>query len=153
MTDEYLANITRQLSNAELAALVRQRDSLLRHKDFVHHRLDQAGIDPNPNGPHSKEGCRIGDRLDIALAGRLPLGATEGKYGTIYCSGKTFHPDEPVFLFRATDPFTHDAIMEYVEYCRKNGCSREHVETAFAHANRILAWQQAHPELVKRLPD
>lgn len=39
-------------------------------KDFVHRRLDEAGIPTHPDGPHSKEGCRIGDRLDIALAAR-----------------------------------------------------------------------------------
>jgi hypothetical protein len=37
-------------------------------KDFVHRRLDTADIPTHPDGPHSAEGCRIGDRLDIALA-------------------------------------------------------------------------------------
>ncbi|MGH6950839.1 MAG: hypothetical protein ACREH4_08200 [Vitreimonas sp.] len=37
-------------------------------KDFVHRRLDEAGVPTHPDGPHSKEGCRIGDRLDLALA-------------------------------------------------------------------------------------
>ncbi len=44
-----------------------ERDALPRFKDFVHKRLNDAGIEKNPDGPHSKEGCRIGDRLDIAL--------------------------------------------------------------------------------------
>lgn len=41
-------------------------------KDFVHRRLDTAGIPTHPDGPHSKEGCRIGDRLDLVIkaAGR-----------------------------------------------------------------------------------
>ena len=38
-------------------------------KDYVHGRLDEAGIPTHPDGEHSKAGCRIGDRLDIALAG------------------------------------------------------------------------------------
>lgn len=38
-------------------------------KDFVHSRLDKAGVPTHPDGPHSKEGCRIGDRLDIVLKG------------------------------------------------------------------------------------
>ena len=37
-------------------------------KDYVHQRLDEAGIPKEPNGEHSKAGCRVGDRLDIALA-------------------------------------------------------------------------------------
>lgn len=31
-------------------------------------RLDEAGIPTHPEGEHSAAGCRIGDRLDIALA-------------------------------------------------------------------------------------
>lgn len=37
-------------------------------KDYVHGRLDEAGIEKNPEGKHSKHGCRIGDRLDIVLS-------------------------------------------------------------------------------------
>lgn len=44
--------------------------ALQRFKDFVHRRLDDAGVPTHPDGPHSKEGCRIGDRLDIVLSGR-----------------------------------------------------------------------------------
>lgn len=36
-------------------------------KDYVHQRLDEAGIEKEPNGEHSKSGCRIGDRLDLVL--------------------------------------------------------------------------------------
>ncbi len=41
-------------------------------KDYVHQRLDEAGIPTHPDGPHSKEGCRVGDRLDLALGPRPP---------------------------------------------------------------------------------
>lgn len=41
-----------------------ERD-LLKFKNYVHRRLDRIGIEKNPNGKHSKKGCRIGDRLDI----------------------------------------------------------------------------------------
>ena len=37
-------------------------------KDYVHKRLDDAGITAYPNGEHSNAGCRIGDRLDIVFA-------------------------------------------------------------------------------------
>lgn len=37
-------------------------------KDYVHARLDAAGVPTHPDGEHSKAGCRIGDRLDIVVA-------------------------------------------------------------------------------------
>lgn len=37
-------------------------------KDFMHRRLDSAGVPKEfPDGKHTKEGCRIGDRLDWVL--------------------------------------------------------------------------------------
>jgi hypothetical protein len=45
-----------------------QITALQNFKIFVHKRLDEAGIPTHPEGEHSKHGCRIGDRLDIALA-------------------------------------------------------------------------------------
>ncbi len=53
---------------AAVATLTSERDALQRFKDWVHARLDAAGVPANPSGPHTKEGCRIGDRMDIALA-------------------------------------------------------------------------------------
>lgn len=50
---------------------------LVAFKEYVHGRLDAAGIAREPNGEHSKAGCRIGDRLDLALAYVLPV-APEG---------------------------------------------------------------------------
>lgn len=51
-----------------IAELKQQIEKLQAFKDYVHQRLDEAGIEKEPNGEHSKAGCRIGDRLDIALA-------------------------------------------------------------------------------------
>lgn len=48
-------------------------------KDYVHARLDAAGIPTHPDGEHSKAGCRIGDRLDIALARRGARECVAGK--------------------------------------------------------------------------
>jgi hypothetical protein len=44
--------------------------ALQRFKDYVHQRLDEAGIPTHPDGEHSKAGCRVGDRLDIVLGER-----------------------------------------------------------------------------------
>jgi hypothetical protein len=52
---------------AQLEGLQAAIDKLQAFKDFVHKRLDDAGIPTHPDGPHSAAGCRIGDRLDIAL--------------------------------------------------------------------------------------
>ena len=52
------------------AQLKGQCDALQRFKAYVHQRLDEAGIPTHPDGEHSKAGCRVGDRLDIALAMR-----------------------------------------------------------------------------------
>lgn len=57
-------------------SLALHRDMLQRFKDFVHARLDAAGVPTHPNGPHSAEGCRIGDRLDLLFAERAALQAS-----------------------------------------------------------------------------
>ncbi len=46
--------------------------ALRRFKAYVHGRLDEAGVPTHPEGEHSAAGCRVGDRLDIALRGYDP---------------------------------------------------------------------------------
>ena len=50
--------------------LEEQRDKLQAFKSFVHRRLDTAKVPTHPDGKHSKEGCRIGDRLDLVIEAR-----------------------------------------------------------------------------------
>jgi hypothetical protein len=57
-------DVDKLLDRAERAE--KQVSDLKKFKEFVHSYLDSKGIPTHPNGPHSKEGCRIGDRLDIA---------------------------------------------------------------------------------------
>ena len=45
-----------------------ERDALLRFKQWVHSYLDGKGVPADPGGPHSAEGCRIGDRMDWVYA-------------------------------------------------------------------------------------
>lgn len=139
------------MTEAEIKALVEERDKLLAFKAFVHDRLTAAGVPTDPDGPHSRRGCRIGDRLDLVL-GTAGEGAVEGKYGTIFCTNKVFHPGEPLFLFRATDINAPGAVMHYANVCLDDECSDEHVEAAVRHALRIRRWQQENPLLVKK-PD
>lgn len=49
-------------------ALVSRAEAAEQFKAYVHGRLDAAGIPTHPNGPHSKDGCRIGDRLDLIFS-------------------------------------------------------------------------------------
>jgi hypothetical protein len=81
------------------------------------------------------------------------MAATEGKYGVITTTGKQFHPGEPVFVFRATDPLAPSAIENYATHCLFAGCSREHYWACLAAAGRMREWQAANPDLVKKLPD
>lgn len=50
--------------------MAEQRDALAAFKAYVHRRLDTAGVPTHPDGPHSAQGCRIGDRLEIVIDGR-----------------------------------------------------------------------------------
>lgn len=52
---------------SEIDKLKEEVAKLQAFKDYVHQRLDEVGIDKEPNGQHGKHGCRIGDRLDIVL--------------------------------------------------------------------------------------
>lgn len=80
------------------------------------------------------------------------MSGIDGKYGEITSSKKEFHPEEPIFLFRATDPLAPVAIRYYGEICRQADCAPEHTEAVFRHASRIEDWQRQHPDLVKEKP-
>ncbi len=56
----YAADVRKALAEAD-----EKIRKLQDFKDFVHRRLDEMGIEKEPNGKHSAEGCRVGDRLDI----------------------------------------------------------------------------------------
>jgi len=49
------------------------RDKLQKFKDYVHARLDAAGVPTDPDSPHKAEGCRIGGRLDVLIGARDEL--------------------------------------------------------------------------------
>lgn len=81
------------------------------------------------------------------------MSATDGKYGVITAEKKQFCEGEPVFLFRATDPFAPEIIDRYAEMCQVEGCSLEHCAAVRAHASRIREWQKSNHTLVKPIPD
>lgn len=54
--------------NGQIREMGARAEKLQAFKDYVHQRLDEAGVPTHPEGPHSAAGCRVGDRLDIAFA-------------------------------------------------------------------------------------
>lgn len=63
-----LKDIQRQGWERRVSEIESQRDALLAFKTWVHAYLDARGIPTHPGGPHSAEGCRIGDRLELVFA-------------------------------------------------------------------------------------
>lgn len=60
---------------ARIAEVEAERDKLQRFKDYVHARLDAAGVSTDPDSPHRAEGCRIGGRMDELIGQRDSLRA------------------------------------------------------------------------------
>jgi hypothetical protein len=78
----------------------------------------------------------------------------EGKYGLIFSTKKQFHPGEPIFILRGTDPDSPQVIgRDYVDRVIDRGCDAAHVKAALDHADRMLKWQQRNPSLVKAKAD
>jgi hypothetical protein len=58
-------NYTRQFPHRCHMVIVALLEEFAAFKDYTHGRLDEAGVPKDfPGGKHSKDGCRIGDRLD-----------------------------------------------------------------------------------------
>lgn len=80
-------------------------------------------------------------------------GPEKGKYGSIKSSEVKFHPDEPLFLIRATDRFAVHTVIEYARRLQKEGASEEFVDDIFNVAMKIAEWQRENPELVQEVWD
>lgn len=66
---EYVPQILEALAPF-VAAVASERDALAAFKAYTHERLDGAGVPTHPDGRHSAQGCRVGDRFDILIAQR-----------------------------------------------------------------------------------
>jgi hypothetical protein len=82
MTDpsDFLSSVTaaaRHIVQLEeqVAHLTTERIKLQAFKDFVHKRLDDAGVPADPPGEHRDRGCRVGQRLDVLIGERDGLRA------------------------------------------------------------------------------
>jgi hypothetical protein len=57
----------------QITQLTAERDKLQAFKDFVHKRLDAAGVPADPPGEHRDRGCRVGQRLAVLIEERDEL--------------------------------------------------------------------------------
>jgi hypothetical protein len=69
--------------------LARAYVALAAFKVYVHRRLDEAGIPTDPESPHKAAGCRIGGRLDIALALTATVAELQAKVGKLEAECRT----------------------------------------------------------------
>lgn len=76
------------LMQEAIRSLERERDKLQRFKDYVHKRLDDAGVPTDPESPHKAEGCRIGGRLDNIIGQRDELRAVVEKLPALRDGGR-----------------------------------------------------------------
>jgi hypothetical protein len=63
-------------------------EKLKAFKEYVHQRLDGAGVEKEPKGKHSEYGCRIGDRMDIVLKEKEELKAKVEKLELLWSGAK-----------------------------------------------------------------
>lgn len=62
--------------------------ALERFKEWVHSYLDARGVPAEfPDGPHTKEGCRIGDRMDW-LVDQLDAANRRANAAEVLCSNQ-----------------------------------------------------------------
>jgi hypothetical protein len=64
-------NATLNRLESETVALREELERAKQFKDYVHKRLDDMGIEKDPESEHKVAGCRIGGRLDIVENDRL----------------------------------------------------------------------------------
>lgn len=59
--------VAERYAQSELSEANKEVQKLQAFKNYVHKRLDDAGIEKDPESAHKEAGCRIGGRLDIVL--------------------------------------------------------------------------------------
>ena len=58
--------------------------------------------------------------------------------------------DEPVFLFRARDSLSIDALDHYLYVCEASECAIEHLDLVRQDITRFRKWQYDHKDIVRR---
>jgi len=73
-------------------------EALRGFKAYVHQRLDDAGIPVDPPSPHRDAGCRIGGRLDVALAAAAAASAAANAASDLSTDLDLIRADDQVAL-------------------------------------------------------
>lgn len=74
------------------------------------------------------------------------------KYGQVITEHGHIPLDEPVFVLRARDKLSVQAIAHYMQLAEEAGSPERHVAMAAGTATVFQEWQDAHPDQV-RTPD
>lgn len=83
-----------------------------------------------------------------ADAGVSVYGARSDVNGAAHVLLSKLNPDEPVFVLRAQDILSPQALAMYAELARKVGLP-EHAQQVEARAVQFMQWQARHAKLVK----
>lgn len=74
--------------------------------------------------------------------------AVSAKYGAVEAERGEFHPGEPVFVIRGSDPVAGDAIRAYKRAARRAGVDKAELEDLDAVAAYVEGWQQFNADKV-----
>jgi hypothetical protein len=61
--------------------------------------------------------------------------------------------DEPVFLLRAKDVCAPLTIEKWCEFAADYGVSKDMIDAAYEHAQKMRSWQREHGSQVPDMPD
>lgn len=75
--------------------------------------------------------------------------AIDGKYGRVTLEHGDIGEDEPVIVFRARDVSLPKLLAYYHLICAKIDSPRHHLDLIMNSRDRILIWQQQHPDQVR----
>lgn len=147
--DNLLPDIGDPVATLALTAIgiAQERDKLAAFKKFVHDRLDAADVPTHPDGPHSKEGCRIGDRLDGLIGER-----NAGVKSVLALLGRANAAEQELSLLRVA--FEHIGIgdfrQEWLDEAERIWASRAMKPSPPAE---VLVWVTRTRELVQAIID
>lgn len=142
-----------EVLRSDLIATLRENLALRAFKSYIHRRLDEANVPTHPDGPHSREGCRVGDRLDIALRAAAKPAALDGdaeqRIAEIAAQAEKATPPPWTSQARAGDFFAIVADEQGDRICSVDGPWPTMGQKA--HADFIAASREDIPWLLEQL--
>lgn len=70
------------------------------------------------------------------------------KYGQVTTEQGTIGEREPVFILRAQDALSGEALKQYKELCESKGSPQQHLDGIQRARDGFLNWQAANPTKV-----